>query len=171
MLPVARLWQPDVVHYEGTVVAFDGATFQAVKDTGRDPHSDDWICLATAGRDGRDGVDGRSMRVRGTYRADENYAALDIVALNGASFIARPECPGEGWQLMSMPGKRGQHGPRGERGPAGPSGATIKSWEIDERYRATALLSDGRAGPTLDLRPFFERFHIELFEHIHMEAR
>ena len=47
----------------------------------------------------------------------------DIVALNGGSFIARHddpgECPGSGWQSLTLPGKRGERGPHGERGPAG----------------------------------------------------
>ena len=84
------------------------ATYQARCDTVHEPPHDDWACLATAGRDG---VDGRSMRVRGTYRAGEVYAALDVVALNGCSFIARRddpgECPGDGWQFpMRCPARR-----------------------------------------------------------------
>lgn len=169
MLPVARLWQPDVVHYEGTVVAFDGATFQALKDTGRDPRTDDWICLATGGRDGRDGTEGRSLRVRGTYRLSEDYAALDVVALNGGSFIARRddpgECPGDGWQAQSLPGKRGDRGPKGEQGEKGEHGERgpgIVGWDIDrDNYTVSAVLSDQTRSEPLDLRGLFEQYLLE----------
>jgi hypothetical protein len=104
--------------------------------------------------------------VRGTFKDGEGYRAFDIVALNGSSFIARRDdpgdCPGAGWQLMSMQGRRGQQGQRGERGPAGPPGPAIESWRVDrERYQATPLMSDGSEGPLLDLRPLFEQFHTE----------
>jgi hypothetical protein len=103
------------------------------------------------------------------FQGGESYRAFDIVALNGGCFIARRDdpgdCPGEGWQLMSTPGKRGQQGPRGERGPAGltgPAGPAIKNGQIDwERYQATPLMSDGSEGPTLELRPLFEQFLME----------
>ena len=184
VLPIVRLWQPDVVHYEGTVVAFDGASFQALKDTGRPPHTDDWICLATAGRDGRDGTDGRSIRVRGTYREGEVYAALDIISRNGGSFIARSddpgECPGDGWQSLTLPGKRGERGPRGESGPRGEPGARgeaakapeIVRWEIDhDTYAVCAVLSDHTRSAPLDLRGLFEQFLLERIERGESDGR
>jgi hypothetical protein len=122
-------------------------------------------CLATAGRAGRDGIDGRSVRVRGTYDPAETYAALDIVALNGGSFIARRDnpgpCPGTGWQLIASQGKRG---PKGERGLQGIPGAAvfIASWQIDRaNYIAVPVMSDGREGPPLELRSLFDQFHME----------
>jgi hypothetical protein len=43
---------------------------------------------------------GKNLRVRGTFIADAKYEQLDVVMLNGSSFIARAdnpgECPGEG---------------------------------------------------------------------------
>ena len=69
------------------------------------------------GADGENGNDGRSFNIRGTWSEAEIYQALDVVALNGASFVARcdnPEtCPGEGWQLIAAQGKRGNPGERG----------------------------------------------------------
>jgi hypothetical protein len=66
-------------------------------------------------------------KISGTYREGESYVFLNIVALNGSSFIARRDdpgsCPGDGWQLIAsagkpgLKGKRGEPGPRGERGP------------------------------------------------------
>ena len=176
-LPIVRLWQPDVVHYGGTVVAFDGAMFQALTDTGRAPDTPDWICLATSGRDGRDGTDGadgRSLRVRGTYKAGETYAALDVVALNGGSFIARRddpgECPGDGWQTVAMVGKKGPQGPQGERGERGANGAPGKAapeivgWDVDqETLELRAVFSDQMRSSPLDLRPLFAQYLIEQF--------
>jgi hypothetical protein len=156
----------NAVHYGGDIVTHRGSTYQARCDTSREPPHRDWICVARAGEDGRDGRDGRSPNVRGTFKAVERYQAFDIVVLNGGSFIARRDdpgdCPGDGWQLIAMPGKRGQQGQRGERGPAGAVGPTIESWRIDrERYQATPLMSDGSEGPALELRLLFEQFYTE----------
>ena len=51
------------------------------------PGGSDWICLAVAGRDAI------TPRVRGTFSAEAQYQELDIVALNGGSFIARKPRP------------------------------------------------------------------------------
>ena len=123
----------------------------------------DWICLATAGRDGN------SITVRGTFNETAEYRRLDVVALNGGSFIALKDapgpCPGPGWQLIASQGKRGVAGEKGERGPrgdAGLSGATISGWKIDRaRYVATPIMSDGSEGPPLELRELFEQFLLE----------
>src|SRR5262249_34030516 len=85
-LPVVKAYQAEAVHYQGDVVVYLGATWQAQRDTGRaPPHADDWICLAAAG------VDACSPTVRGTYNSAATYARLDIVALNGSAFIARKD--------------------------------------------------------------------------------
>jgi hypothetical protein len=168
-LPLVKLWRPETVHYEGDVVAYDGGTFQARRDTGQPPSHADWVCLATAGRDGN------GITVRGTFDETAEYRRLDVVALNGGSFIARKDapgpCPGSGWQLLASQGKRGVAGARGERGPKGDAGAkgdpglsgvTICDWKIDRsRYVATPLLSDGRESPPLELRGLFEQFFLE----------
>jgi len=158
-LPLVKLWN-ETVYYEGDVVAYDGGTFQAKRDTGQPPSHADWICLATAGRDGN------SITVRGTFNETQEYRCLDVVARNGGSFIALKNvpgpCPGAGWQLLASPGKRGVAGERGERGQQGNpglSGATIRDWKIDRaRYVATPVMSDGREGPPLELRGLFEQF-------------
>jgi hypothetical protein len=166
MLPMVKLWAPETVFYAGDVVAYDGGTFQAQRDTGQPPSHADWLCLATAGRDGK------GIAVRGTYVESAEYRRLDVVALNGGSFIALKDapgpCPGGGWQLIASQGKRGAAGERGERGPPGPqgdpglSGATIRDWKIDPAcYVATPLMSDGREGPPLELRELFEQFLLE----------
>jgi Collagen triple helix repeat (20 copies) len=181
-LPLVRGYEADKVHYQGEVVTFGGGTFQALKDTGRSPeHADDWICLAACGRDAR------MPTPRGTFNADESYQALDIVALNGGSFIARRDfpgvCPGEGWQLVARQGKSGIAGPRGpqgdqgergerglpgergmpgERGPRGEDGPRLKGWNIDKKgYRAIPLMGDGSIGPAIELRPLFKQFQDE----------
>jgi two-component sensor histidine kinase len=105
LMPLVKLWMPETVYYEGDVVAHDGGTFQAKRDTGQPPSHADWICLATAGRDGN------SITVRGTFNETAEYRRLEVVALNGGSFIALKDapgsCPGPGWQLLASQGKRG----------------------------------------------------------------
>src|SRR5215831_7992404 len=55
-LPIAKTFEPGRVYYEGEIVIRDGSTFQALRDTGNGVTHSDWICLAKAGRDGRDGL-------------------------------------------------------------------------------------------------------------------
>src|SRR5215831_5300686 len=131
-LPLVKLWKSETVYYEGDVVAYDGGTFQAQRDTGQAPLHADWICLATAGRDGK------TIAVRGTFDQSASYRRLDVVALNGGSFIALKDapgsCPGPGWQLFASQGRRGVAGEKGERGERGARGergedaAKIASW-------------------------------------------
>jgi hypothetical protein len=165
-LPVVRDWEPDLVHYAGAVVVHAGATWQAARDTGQAPGHADWICVA---RPGRDAV---LPKVRGTWSEVETYAALDIVALGGSSFIARRAapgpCPGEGWQLIASAGKPGRPGPKGDpgetgsRGLPGPAAPLIVGWTIDRKtYTATPILSDQSKAPPLELRSLFEQFHDE----------
>jgi hypothetical protein len=168
-LPVSKIWREESVTYEGEVVSFDGSLYQARKDTAQVPGGSDWICVARAGRDG---CDGRTPNVCGTYDAYEKYQRLDIVTYDGASFIARRDdpgaCPGDGWQLLSKPGRQGPAGavgPRGEKGNKGERGEaapTIISWAVDGvHYRAIPTMSDGKPGAPLDLRPLFEAYHVE----------
>jgi hypothetical protein len=166
-LPIAKVWKPETVFYEGEVVTYDGGSYQALRDTGEAPdNTKHWRCLAAPGRDAK------SIRHRGTFEEGVEYAAYDAVALNGASFLALRErpgfCPGAGWQLLSTPGKRGATGgpgPKGERGPAGIAGppgkdaATIIGWDVDRAtYTATPIMSDGSPGLPLPLRGLFEQF-------------
>jgi hypothetical protein len=110
--------------------------------------------------------------VRGTYSDKSDYWALNIVSLNGGSFIAKKDdpgpCPGDGWQLLVSQGKRGDKGERGDRGSRGETGLTgqpaptIKNWKIDRvRYVAIPVMSDGSEGSSLELRSLFEQFQTE----------
>jgi hypothetical protein len=169
-LPAVKLWAPETVYYAGDVVTFDGGTFQARRDTGQAPTHSDWICLATAGRDGQ------SVKVCGTFNEAAEYRCNDLVASNGGSWIALKDAPGPlpgaGWQLVASPGKRGaagakgewgERGPKGDKGDPGLSAQIIRSWHIDrERFVATPILAGGDTGPPLDLRPFFEEYHSEV---------
>jgi hypothetical protein len=74
------------VSHEREFVCHDGAAYQARKDTAQTPGSSDWVCLARAGRDV---CVGRTPNIRGTYGAHKTYQRLDIVAMDGASFIAK----------------------------------------------------------------------------------
>jgi hypothetical protein len=111
--------------------------------------------------------------VRGTFDQSASYHRLDVVALNGGSFIALKDapgpCPGSGWQLLASQGKRGAAGEKGERGLIGPRGErgaaapTIVGWKIErERYVATPIMSDGSEGPPLELHGLFEQFLSEV---------
>jgi Collagen triple helix repeat (20 copies) len=168
-LPIVKPWRQDQINYAGEVVAYDGSTFQAIKDTAQAPGGDDWMLIA---RGGRDAI---TPQVLGTYKEDAEYRRLDIIALNGSSFIAKREdpgpCPGEGWQLLASAGRTGGRGEKGEqglrgiageRGAKGDPGASITGWSIDHaNYLAIPLMSDGKEGPALELRGFFKQFCIE----------
>ena len=172
-LPIVKTYEPGEVHYSGDVVVHQGSTWQAAKDTAHPPPHRDWIGLAFRGLDG---VDGITPQVRGLWEAEGEYHRLDIVALNGSSFIARADkpgpCPGPGWQLLVSEGKRGKPGesitgPRGERGlpgergPRGEPAPHLTGWHLDRRqYRAIGKMSDG-SETVLELRPLFEQFQKE----------
>jgi hypothetical protein len=160
------------VHYEGDVIVHCGSTYQAHRDTAKAPPHVDWVLLAGAGRDAVPPV------VCGTWRAEGAYRALNIVALNGGSFIARHDdpgaCPGEGWQLIASAGRAGKSGPAGDRGEPGqrgergmpganaPAAPIITGWVVDRKaYAATPVMSDASEGPRLDLRELFAQFHSE----------
>ena len=162
-LPLVKAYVPDTVHYAGDAVTHAGALWQATKDTGQAPPHADWICLAAAG------ADGITPTVRSTYDAAVKYARLDIVALDGTTFIARKDdpgkCPGEGWQLMSIRGKPGIKGPPGDRGERGGKGdpgvaaPTILAWKVDrESYTVTPIMSDASEVPAIEMRALFEQF-------------
>jgi hypothetical protein len=164
---MVKPWAPETVFYAGDVVAHDGGTFQARRDSGQPPtRAADWLCLATAGRDGS------SVNIRCSFDANADYRRLDVVACNGGSFVALKDapgrCPGSGWQLLASPGKRGADGEKGERGERGPkgdpglTGPTIRDWKIDPaRYVAIPIMSDGTEGPPLELRALFAQFLLE----------
>lgn len=158
-LSLAREWR-DGVWYEGDVVTHDGRTYQAQRDTGREPPHEDWLCLAEAGRDGEPG---NSFRVRGTWDAGNDYLALDVVALNGSSFIAKLDdpgpCPGGGWQLIAAVGKAGrpgEKGPPGQKGDIGRPGAPVLSLNVDEQGMLTLTNGDGSI-VNCDLYPVLAR--------------
>jgi ribosomal protein S16 len=121
MLAAVEVWT-DCVHYDGQIRTHEGATYQAVRDTAKAPPHKDWRCIAAAGQKGSDG---RSLKVIGTYDPKADYRELNVVALNGASFVARRDkpgsCPGDDWQLIASQGKRGEPGPRGAKGDPGPA--------------------------------------------------
>lgn len=140
-LPMARQWS-DRVYREAECVAHCGGLYQAQRDTGKEPPHDDWICLASPGRPGKDAD---QIELKSTFDPEAEYKRLNIVALNGAAFMARKDdpgpCPGEGWQVIAMRGKPGKPGEsiKGDRGSA----ATVSDMEISEDGRLTLTNADG----------------------------
>lgn len=142
MLPLVDEWR-DAVHYRGAVVTHGGSLWQAVSDTGREPPHADWRCLAASGRDGL------SPEFVGTFEDGAEYRRLDVVAMNGGSFVALRDnpgpCPGEGWQLVAG---RGKPGPvvKGDKGDKGDPGRDAS--EVVGVYRdgdeIVVTLGDGR---------------------------
>jgi hypothetical protein len=122
------------------------------------------------------------LRLRGAYRSDQDYDRLDVVTLDGSSYIARQDspgpCPGDGWRILASAGgtgPQGLSGPKGDRGPPGPAGETgpqgkpgtpgapIAGWKIDPAsYSAFPLMPDGKQGPPLELRALFQQFFDEV---------
>lgn len=150
-LPIVEEWQ-DRVYYAGDVVEFAGSTYQARVDTGREPTDGiDWICLA---RRGDDGMDGRLPRLRGLWKADEAYQALDIATLNGSAWGAICDdpglCPGDGWRLLVQQGKAGKPGEPGKPGKPEPS--AVVAGTVDGNGLLTLVNADGST-VAIDLYP------------------
>ena len=111
------------------------------------------------------GLDGLSFRVRNTYQLGESYSRLDVVALNGGSFVARRNnpgpCPGDDWQALCFQGKKGPAGPKGDPGERGPPGRSIMDYKIvPERYTLVLRQSDGTS-LDINIRPLFEAYDTE----------
>jgi hypothetical protein len=108
----------------------------------------------------------RSLEVTGTYDGSVKYRQLDVVALNGGSFVAKVDdpgvCPGPGWQLIACQGRAGKPGAPGADGKNGKDAPCIVDWLIiHESYSCVPVMSDGSRGPALELRPLFARFNDE----------
>ena len=171
-LPKVIKWIEGAVSYDGDVVTHNGGLYQALKDTGKTPGTNDWLCLAapgTDGKDGRDGEDGKSFTIRDTFDPQAKYKALDVVTLDSKWFVAKHDdpgaCPGAGWKSGPGIGRTGKPGERGAQGPKGDIGATaptIVEWDIRVKtYEAFPLMSDGTMGPPLPLRELFAQFQEE----------
>src|SRR5262245_61831589 len=98
-----------------------------------------------------------AQRIKGTYNPRDEYRIGDLVAKDGASFVARKDdpgpCPGEGWQLMARQGGRGIAGPRGERGKDAP---VIEKWLVNRQdFTVRPIYSNGIFGPVLELQELF----------------
>jgi len=169
-LPVVEPWEPERVFYRGAMVTHNNSTYQARKDTGQPPDHQDWTCIARAGRDGHDGC---APCLRGVFNAHEQYRQLDIVTCHDNAYIACRDDPGlpghddSAWQLLAKGsrgpiGETGARGQRGARGPRGEAAPVVIDWILDPvHYRVALVMSDGRAGPVLDLRPLFEQYNAE----------
>jgi hypothetical protein len=143
-LPVVKAWE-DRVHYQGDVVTFDGGLFQAARDTGKAPPQEDWVCIVKRGDDGKDADE---IELKATFDPSADYRRLNVVALNGAAFMARKDapgaCPGEGWQMIAMQGKQGKPGIPGQKGPRGLAvTASVSKALVTEQGMLTLVNADG----------------------------
>ena len=98
-----------------------------------------------------------ARRIKGTHDPKAEYFANDLVAKDGASFVAKRNnpgpLPGDGWQLLA---RQGQRGVAGERGAPGRDAPRITGWIVDRStYRVTPRLSDNTLGPALELGELF----------------
>jgi len=98
-----------------------------------------------------------ARRIRGTHDPKAEYFANDLVAKDGASFVAKRNnpgpLPGDGWQLLA---RQGQRGVAGERGAPGRDAPRITGWVVDRSaFTVAPKLSDGSTGPVLELRELF----------------
>jgi len=143
-LPIVKAWDANEISYCGDVVTHEGATYQARKDTGKEPPHRDWILLASAGRAGK----AADPVVVAKLVGDQLEAPLRDYIDEAVAKLP--------------PAKDGARGLQGERGARGEAGKTIINWTIDHaRYRAIPTMSDGTGGPPLELRVLFEQFLIE----------
>ena len=99
-----------------------------------------------------------ARRIRGTHDPKAEYFANDLVAKDGASFVAKRNnpgpLPGDGWQLLA---RQGQRGVAGERGAPGRDAPRFVGWVVDRgAFTVAPKLSDGSTGPVLELRALFE---------------
>lgn len=76
-----------------------------------------WQYLPIEGAKGDTGASGSSVVPKGTYSAATSYAALDLVTLNGSSYICLQSCAGKSpdtetsyWQLSASKGATGAKG-------------------------------------------------------------
>jgi hypothetical protein len=155
VFPRLKAWA-DGVHYAGDVVVHEGATWQARRDTGKPPPHDDWSCIAAKGDKGETG---RCFTVRGTYSAEEEYQALDVVILDGSSFVAKHDdpgpCPGDGWQLAASRGGRGKQGDPG-KAVHGKPGEPVVGADVSDDGLLTLTNGDGST-VHVDLYPLFAK--------------
>jgi hypothetical protein len=158
-MPIAKEYEPDAITHAGHLVAFNGAMFQALRDTARRPGvGGDWLCVARGGKDGRDG---KSIVFRGGFDACDAYAEGDLVAYEGQTFTATRDSPtgipsdGEGWALFAARGAKGERGAaglRGHKGDRGPSGAKPVQWRLaKEYYCAIPFLQRRHCGAEVEL--------------------
>lgn len=164
-LPAVKDWTRGV-HYAGDVVTCGGSLWQASRDTGEPPGHDDWTVLATKGQDAKE------FEPRGLYDPDAQYERLNIVAMDGGSYVAlRDEpgpCPGDGWRLLvsrGKPGKPGEPGPKStEPGPRGDPGVGIADIDIvPESFALVVTFTDGHV-MARDVRPWFEAYNAQVRE-------
>jgi hypothetical protein len=159
-LPAVKDWTRGV-HYAGDVVTCGGSLWQASRDTGEPPGHDDWTVLATKGQDAKE------FEPRGLYDPNAQYERLNIVALDGGSYVALRDdpgpCPGDGWRAWCQRGKPGKPGDPGPKSTEpGPPGVGIADISVDGFALIVSLTDGGTI--VRDMRPMFEEYHAQVRE-------
>ena len=165
-MPMVKLWVPETGFYAGDVVAYDGGTFQARRDTGQPPS------LPTGSVSPLPAATARASRCAARSTGPQTITALTL-SLSTAAASSRSRMPlvparvpvgslSPARASAARAGEKGERGPPGPKGDPGASRATILGWKIDcACYLATPLMSDGSDGPQLELYRLFEQFLLE----------
>ena len=166
-LPIVEEWTRETVFYEGSVVTYDGGSYQALRDTGEPPDNEaHWQCLAAPGRDAKSISPSRHVQRRcGVHRLRRGRAQRGVVSGPARQARSLSRSLDGNYSLRRASAASPARGPQGDRGPAGIAGppgkdaATIVGWAMDRSaYTVTPVMSDGSSGSPLNLRGLFEQF-------------
>ena len=111
----------------------------------------------------KDGVDGRSFVIRGTWSETETYRELDVGGAQRRviccqSVTIRGHVPATAGRLIAAQGKRGNAGERGAgaRGERGAPGPPAVALDVNDEGMLTLTNADGST-VTCDLYPLLAR--------------
>jgi hypothetical protein len=106
------------------------------------------------------------FRLRGVYDPTATYVLHDVVTANSGSYAALRDapgaCPGDDWQQLAGPGRRGQRGWRGSQGERGTDAPVWSGVSFDPKTLSVETrMSDGTLGPVLRLDRAFAGISVD----------
>ena len=155
LLVAQSTWSSTQPYVPGQRVEYQGVIYQAItSNTALVPplHTEAWnrVGLAQPGTPATN----LSMRYRGTYGSTTTYAAGDVVAYGGTTWLSilggtghQPDVSALYWYLLSS-GGAGSTGPTGPTGPTGATGTTGTSGTNGTNGANGATGATGPTGPT-----------------------